>query len=178
MTDTQISRFEQFRLEIDGAARRFAMRWTRHREDADDAVQEAYIRAFRAFDRVSGVSDLRAWFFQIVKRVLMDRARLQKRRPSCVSLDSALEQNPHFEPVDPSADSEKHLLNQVIDPLLLATLETLDPKHVETLEKSLDPTNTEPICRTRLHRARRAFITAFRDTQNQALMNSRQEALA
>ncbi len=177
MTDAQISRFEQFRSEIDGAARRFAMRWTRHREDAEDALQEAYVRAFRAFDRV-GVSDPRAWFFQIVKHVLMDKARMRKRRVTCVSLDGALEQNPHFEPIDPNSDIEQSLLGEVIDPVLVETLKKLKPVHVATLKQTLDPSNTEVVCRTRLHRARRAFIAALRETQTKALIKSRREAIA
>lgn len=178
MKDAKTSRFENFRREIDGAARRFALRWTRHHDEAEDALQEAYIRAFRAFDRVAEARDPRAWFFQIIKRVLLDRNRMQKRRPTCVSLDSALEDNPHLEPFDPAADPELSLLSQVLDPDYLATLERMAPQHVATLQMCLDPANKQAVCRTRLHRARRAFIETLRDTQARAIVGVRKEATA
>lgn len=178
MKDAKTSRFEKFRQDIDGAARRFAMRWTRHHDEAEDALQEAYIRAFRAFDRVTEARDPRAWFFQIIKRVLLDRNRMQKRRPMCVSLDSTLEDNPHLEPVDLAADPASSLMSQVLDADYVATLERLDPRHLATLQMCLDPENQQTVCRTRLHRARRAFIETLRDTQARAASCARKEATA
>lgn len=177
-TQDATSQFDRFRREIDGAARRFALRWTRHHDEAEDALQEAYVRAFRAFDRVADARDRSAWFCQIVKRVLLDRSRSQKRRPVCVSLDCALEDNPHLEPLDPAANPELSLMSQVIDPDYVATLERLDPRHVETLQMCLDTENKLPVCRMRLHRARRAFIAALRETQARARMHARKEATA
>lgn len=178
MDNTRTSRFEKFRSEIDGAARRFALRWTRHHDEAEDALQEAYVRAFRAFDRVSVTSDPRAWFFQIVKRVLLDRNRMKKRRPQCVSLDCTLEDNPHFEPTDPRDDPETSLLSQVVNADFAETLERLDPRHAEILRQCMDPENKQAVCRTRLHRARRAFLKTLRETQACAMIQSRKEATA
>lgn len=178
MKDANTSRFEKFRNEIDGAARRFAFRWTRHHDEAEDALQEAYVRAFRAFDRIAEATDPRAWFFQIVKRVLLDRNRMLKRRPLCVSLDRTLEEHPHFEPMDPGANPESSLLAEVMDADFKETLERLDPEHIATLELCLDPENMQPVCRTRLHRARRAFIATLRDTQARAMIQTRKEATA
>jgi RNA polymerase sigma-70 factor (ECF subfamily) len=61
-------------------------RWlTRDRADAEDIVQEACIRAFRAMDRFSG-PNARAWLLTIVKNTAYTWLR-EKRTAALVSLD-------------------------------------------------------------------------------------------
>ena len=59
-------------------------RWLlRHEHDAEDAVQDAFLRAHQAFDRFRG-GDGRAWLLAIVRNVCYSRLRRQRR-------DTALE---------------------------------------------------------------------------------------
>jgi RNA polymerase sigma-70 factor (ECF subfamily) len=68
--------------------RRFAMRWLRNAEDAEDAVQEAMLSAFRNIARFDGRSRMSTWVTSIVINAV--RMRLRSRsRSRTVSLDEA-----------------------------------------------------------------------------------------
>ena len=49
-----------------------------NREDAEDAVQDAYVRAFRAFDTFAGTG-ARAWILAIVRTVAITALAARKR---------------------------------------------------------------------------------------------------
>jgi RNA polymerase sigma-70 factor (ECF subfamily) len=52
-----------------------ALRLTRHRMEAEDVVQETFLRAFRAFDTFERGTNCRAWLFTILRNVFLNRAR-------------------------------------------------------------------------------------------------------
>jgi RNA polymerase sigma-70 factor (ECF subfamily) len=56
-----------------------ALRLTRNRAEAEDVVQEACLRAFRAFDRFDPGTNCRAWLFTILRNVFLNRVRSQGR---------------------------------------------------------------------------------------------------
>jgi RNA polymerase sigma-70 factor, ECF subfamily len=51
------------------------------RSDADDVVQDTFVRAFGSLDTFRGESSLRTWLFTIARRLLVDRRRMERRRP-------------------------------------------------------------------------------------------------
>ncbi|MFT3719729.1 RNA polymerase sigma factor [Pseudorhodoferax sp.] len=55
--------------------RRYARALTRHREDADDLVQETLERAWSKASHWPQVSDMRAWLFSIMHNLYIDRVR-------------------------------------------------------------------------------------------------------
>src|SRR4051794_33522298 len=57
-----------------GRALGIAMRITRSREDAEDVVQQAFVRAWRSLDRFRGESAFGTWLHRIVARRALDRA--------------------------------------------------------------------------------------------------------
>src|SRR5215472_13178537 len=62
------SRFEELAIPHRNSAFNLAY-WILHsREDAEEAVQDAYVRAFRAFDTFAG-ANARAWLLAIVRNV-------------------------------------------------------------------------------------------------------------
>ncbi len=61
------------------AAYRFARWLSRSSVDADDLVQEAFLRAFRGFDSLRG-SDVKAWLLTIVRNCHATAHRQQRRR--------------------------------------------------------------------------------------------------
>lgn len=56
-----------------------ALRLTRNRAEAEDIVQEAYLRAFRGFHRFNPGSNARAWLFTIMRNVFLNRLRREGR---------------------------------------------------------------------------------------------------
>src|SRR5437899_3176942 len=65
---------------------RVARRLTRTPADAEDLVQETYLKAFRAADRFEPGTNLRAWLFTILHNTARNRARDRAR--DTVEIDS------------------------------------------------------------------------------------------
>ena len=63
-----------------------AMKMTRNRAEAEDLVQETYLRAFRFFDRYEAGTNCKAWLFRILRNNFINRYRQQRRRPDMVDL--------------------------------------------------------------------------------------------
>jgi RNA polymerase sigma-70 factor (ECF subfamily) len=65
---------------------RAALRLTRVRADAEDLVQETYLKAFRSADQFKPGTNLRAWLFTILHNTALNRARDRAR--DTVAVDS------------------------------------------------------------------------------------------
>jgi RNA polymerase sigma-70 factor (ECF subfamily) len=63
-----------------------AFRLTRNSHDAEDLVQETFLRAFKGFDRYTPGTNVRAWLYTILHRVRTDAFRRAGRRPITVEL--------------------------------------------------------------------------------------------
>jgi RNA polymerase sigma-70 factor (ECF subfamily) len=63
-----------------------AYRMTRNAYDAEDLVQETYLRAYRSFDRYTPGTNIRAWLYTILHRLRTDALRRLARRPEAVEL--------------------------------------------------------------------------------------------
>lgn len=64
----------------------FAKRWTRTTSDAEDAVQDACIRAWTSFGDLRDDTKTRAWLYRILRSVLSDDSEKRARRASLVSI--------------------------------------------------------------------------------------------
>jgi RNA polymerase sigma-70 factor (ECF subfamily) len=106
---------------------RTALRLTRVPADAEDLVQETYLKAFRAADRFEPGTNLKAWLFTILHNTARNRARDRAR--NTVAIDSEL--------VDRAADAppiggagraetpESLLLRDSLAPELQAAIDAL-----------------------------------------------------
>ncbi len=71
--------FEEVALVHLDALYQTALRLTRSRAEADDVVQETFLRAFRSFDRFNPGTNCRAWLFTIMRNAFLNRVRAASR---------------------------------------------------------------------------------------------------
>ncbi|MEZ5217340.1 MAG: sigma-70 family RNA polymerase sigma factor [Ilumatobacteraceae bacterium] len=64
-----------------------AMRMTRHQADAEDLVQETYLKAYRSYHTFEEGSNLRAWLYRILTNTFINKYRAKQRRPDESDLD-------------------------------------------------------------------------------------------
>jgi RNA polymerase sigma-70 factor, ECF subfamily len=172
---------------------RTALRLTRVPADAEDLVQETYLKAFRAADRFAPGTNLKAWLFTILHNTARNRARDRARET--VSIDS--------EAVDRAADApppggrgrpetpESLLLRQTLAPELQAAIDALPDvfrqavwlrdveefSYAEIAEMLDIPPGT---VMSRISRGRRMLYEALRDSAarpGQASAKSRQSTV-
>lgn len=80
------SRFEREAVPHMQALYAGACRLVRNAADAEDLVQETYLRAFRAFHLFRPGTNIRAWLFTILYRARADHYRKLARSPQTVEL--------------------------------------------------------------------------------------------
>lgn len=66
----------------------FAMTLTRNQAEAEDLVQETYLRAVRAFGRLMPDSNLKGWLFAIMRNAWLNQLRHARSGPQFVELDA------------------------------------------------------------------------------------------
>lgn len=64
-----------------------ALRMTRNPADAEDLVQETYLKAYRAFHTFQEGTNLKAWLYRILTNTYINTYRSKKRRPDETDLD-------------------------------------------------------------------------------------------
>ena len=128
------------------AAYRFA-RWLCRSDDANDIVQEAFLRAFRGFDTLRG-GDVKAWLLTIVRNCSATVFEQQRRRPT-VSFgeehEEALQSDADAASPDPesamAAEDDRRTLGRLIEALpeehwqvlLLRELEELSYREIASV---------------------------------------------
>jgi RNA polymerase sigma-70 factor (ECF subfamily) len=99
--------------------------------DAEDLVQETYLRAWRAYDRFEGRSSLRTWLHQIATRACLTALENRSRRPMPTGLGA-----PSIDPADPLVEQpEVPWLEPMPDAMVAA--EASDPAAIVTSRQSL-----------------------------------------
>ena len=64
-----------------------ALRMTRNPADAEDLVQETYLRAYRGFGGFKEGTNLKAWLYRILTNTFINSYRAKKRRPDESDVD-------------------------------------------------------------------------------------------
>jgi RNA polymerase sigma-70 factor, ECF subfamily len=107
---------------------RTARRLTRVPADAEDLVQETYLKAFRAADRFEPGTNMRAWLFTILHNSARNRARDHAR--DAVTVDSetverAADLGSSGPMAGPGQTPESLLLRDTLDPELQSAIDAL-----------------------------------------------------
>jgi len=90
-TQDRTELFEQEALKHLDALYRTALRMTRNPQDAEDLVQETYLRAYRFFDQFQPGTNLRAWLFKILTNSYINTYRKASAEPRNTSLEDTEE---------------------------------------------------------------------------------------
>jgi RNA polymerase sigma-70 factor (ECF subfamily) len=66
---------------------RYAMVLTRNRSEAEDLVQETYLRAMRAMRRLRAGSNVKSWLLVILRNIWLNQLRRRRTTPTMVEID-------------------------------------------------------------------------------------------
>jgi RNA polymerase sigma factor (sigma-70 family) len=130
--------FERRALAHMDAAYNLAFWLVRERADAEDVVQDAYLRAFRAFATVTG-DDIKPWLLAIVRNVAYRWLSVRKRRTNVIPLDSVLpgpdrdDTGPVYEIASDAPSAEDTLLGRADQALVHRALDRLPPAFREAI---------------------------------------------
>jgi RNA polymerase sigma-70 factor (ECF subfamily) len=98
-----------------------ALRLTRHESDAQDLVQDTYLKAFRSAKQFTPGTHLKAWLFTILHNTFRNRLRDSGRDPVDVDSDRV----DLATPTDPAATPEEQLIRGAMGPDLQGALDAL-----------------------------------------------------
>ena len=165
--------FEQDAMQYARQLYSAAMRMTRNPSDAEDLVQETFLKAYRAYHTFEEGTNLKAWLYRILTNTYINKYRKDTRRPSEVDLGSVedlyLYRNiGSEESAEAARTTEDRVLDGLVEadikkavedlpenfrlPVLLADLEGFSYKEISDI---LDiPIGT---VMSRLHRGRKAM---------------------
>jgi RNA polymerase sigma-70 factor, ECF subfamily len=107
---------------------RTALRLTRNPEDAEDLVQETYLKAYRHYASFRPGTNLRAWLFKILKNTFINDYRRRKKVPPQVhftNLEEMLEGTHPARDVNSVQSPEDELLERSLDGEVLRSLAAL-----------------------------------------------------
>jgi RNA polymerase sigma-70 factor (ECF subfamily) len=107
-----------------------ALRMTRNPADAEDLVQETYLRAYRAFGSFRDGTNLKAWLYRILTNTFINQYRAAKRRPERADLDDVEDLYLYrrlggLEAAQASRGPEQEVLDRMPDDAVKEALEAL-----------------------------------------------------
>jgi RNA polymerase sigma-70 factor (ECF subfamily) len=162
--------FETEALAFLDALYRTGLRMTRSEAEAEDLVQETYIKAFRHRDQFTQGTNLKAWLFRILTNTFINQYRRKAARPETTELDDVEESilYRHMRNVSPgssSPDPEAELIDNTVSSEVKEALEALPEKFRTTLLLDVEGFSYKEIAQlldipigtvmSRLHRGRK-----------------------
>lgn len=86
-------RFKTEALSHADAMLSHALRLTHNEKDAEDLVQDAFIKAYRNFDKFESGTNCKAWLFRIMTNEYISQYRHSHRERACVDRQEELDEN-------------------------------------------------------------------------------------
>ncbi|MCI0486107.1 MAG: sigma-70 family RNA polymerase sigma factor [Blastocatellia bacterium] len=156
---------------------RAASRIERNLQDAEDTVQETYLRAWRYFDSFEAGTNCCAWLFRIMFNVINHKRGKQARMPESPNGDEEIDNYQHTNGMafDPLKEIEAHEVLEATKQLsedhrsVLWLVAVEEFSYKETAEILNVPIGT---VMSRLHRARRELRDLLSPQQLYAIANS------
>jgi RNA polymerase sigma-70 factor (ECF subfamily) len=135
VASTNHNEFEDLVSRTKRQAYNMAYRMTGNRDDAEDLTQEAYLRAYRSFDKYDRALPFENWFFRILSNLFVDRLR-RKPKQAPLSLNQSLtnadgEDDFTLEVPDEESNPENQFMKDILDERLQNAL-TAMPKDFRT----------------------------------------------
>ena len=171
-------RFERDVLPLLPSLYGAAMRLTRNPADAEDLIQETYLRAFRGFAGFKEGTNLKAWLYRILTNSFINTYRKKQREPQIVEGPDDLDEWYLFDRIGAQGaegSAEDAVLDRMPDedvkralesipenfriPVLLADVEGFSYKEIAEIMDT--PIGT---VMSRLHRGRKALEKALWET--------------
>jgi RNA polymerase sigma-70 factor (ECF subfamily) len=81
------ARFAEQAMQYMGSLYSAALRMTRNPSDAEDLVQETYLKAYRAYGTFQEGTNLKSWLYKILTNTFINSYRAKRRRPVETELD-------------------------------------------------------------------------------------------
>jgi RNA polymerase sigma-70 factor (ECF subfamily) len=82
-----IGRADVTRVEYLNGLFSYAMVLTRNRAQAEDFVQESYVRAMQAMEKVRADSNMKVWLLTILRNVWLNQVRRRRHGPQMVQME-------------------------------------------------------------------------------------------
>ena len=156
-----------------------ALRMTRNRADAEDLVQETFLKGWRSFHTFQEGTNLRAWLFRIMTNTYINKYNAKQRRPDETELDEVEElflfrRLGAFDQSKMNASAEDQMLELFTDDEIKSALEELPEQFLlPVLLSDVDGFSYKEIAEmldvpigtvmSRLHRGRKAMQKALAD---------------
>ncbi|MEZ5815014.1 MAG: sigma-70 family RNA polymerase sigma factor [Alphaproteobacteria bacterium] len=167
--------FNALQLKHQDKLSRFAQRYVKTPEAAEDVVQESFLKAYQALDKFRGDSQFSTWIRTIVANTAKEYLRFESIRPNAHNSPSIDEDDasPLLEPRT-DKDPARQIAEEEALILIIAVIESLDPeKHEAFLLRELEALSYQEIAdtlgspintvRSEIHRGRAAFKAKFND---------------
>jgi RNA polymerase sigma-70 factor (ECF subfamily) len=120
--------FEAVAMPFVDALYNTAYRMTRNSEDAEDLVQETYLKAYKYYDKFEEGTNFKAWLFKIMKNTFINNYRKRQAAPpqsDFADIEESFESQVSEEVTRRVKDPEEELLENVLDEDVQRSLEEL-----------------------------------------------------
>jgi RNA polymerase sigma-70 factor (ECF subfamily) len=120
--------FEAAAMPFVDALYNTAYRMTRNAEDAEDLIQETYLKAYKYYDKFTEGTNFKAWLFKIMKNTFINNYRKQQSAPpqsDFADIEESFESQVSEEVTRKVKDPEEELLEDVLDDDVQRALEEL-----------------------------------------------------
>jgi RNA polymerase sigma-70 factor, ECF subfamily len=173
------ARFTDLAMEYMPALYSAALRMTRNPSDAEDLVQETYLKAYRAFGSFTEGTNLKAWLYRILTNTYINTYRAAKRRPEISDVEDVEDLYLYrrlatVDGRDPGRSAEDVALDSFTDDEVKAAIESLpDVFRIAVLLADVEGFSYKEIAEitdvpigtvmSRIHRGRRALQKALHE---------------